>query len=117
MVKHIDTLYRLKDGKGTYEYEAVKHLPQEQVKKKGFHVGKTISVIQANGEVRTAYMFGEKHYSYNEQEIIALREQHKKDKEIQKERKQAITTIMNYINSKSLEDIKRIAKAIENLEV
>ena len=27
MVKHIDTLYRLKDGEGTYEYEAVKHLP------------------------------------------------------------------------------------------
>jgi hypothetical protein len=117
MIKHIDTLYRLKDGEGTYEYEAVKHLPQEQVRKKGFHFGETITVIQADGTTHIAYVFGEKYYSYNEQEIIELRERHKKNKALKKERERAIMPIISYLNKKSVENIKKIAKAIENLEV
>ena len=57
------------------------------------HMGRTIKVHQPDGSVRVAYMYGEKTWSYDEEEVIKHREE------------QAIIRAQKIARNKMLKDI------------
>jgi hypothetical protein len=116
MLRSVRDLYKIKGEKGIYEYGAVAHLPQENIRPVMFIVSKTATVHCADGSTKTAYLFGEKTWSYDEQEIISRREEYAKEKEEKKARKLALDTINLYLMNKTTKDLQRIAKAIEEME-
>ena len=116
MLRKVSELYKIKGKKGNYEYGAVAHLPQENIRPVMFIVGKTATVHCADGNIKTAYLFGEKTWSYDEQEIIARREEYAKEKEEKKVRRLALDTINLYLMNKTTKDLQRIAKAIKEME-
>lgn len=69
---------------------------------------KTIKVVQVDGSVKVAYMYGEHTFSYSEEERDAYREEQKALRETKKERKAMLDAIMAHYNSMSDEELKKV---------
>ena len=97
-IKHINDLWRKTEDKKVtyYEFDAIKHLPHTEVMRCHFIPrAKTISIVQADGSIKTAYVYGEKTWSYDKKAI----EKHKANAEQQRIEARMRNILMNKIKS------------------
>lgn len=94
MMMHITTIYFMKN-KDTHRYTYyTKDCAPTGARRLPYHTGKTIKVHQPDGTVATAYMYGEKTYSYSAQEVVEYREAQKAKREREAQRKAMLATLM-----------------------
>ena len=94
MMMDITTIYYVKN-KDTHRYTYyTKDCAPASARHLSYHTGKTVKVHQPDGTVATAYMYGEKTYSYNAQEVAEYREVQKAKREHEARRKAMLTAIM-----------------------
>ena len=94
MMMDITTIYYVKN-KDTHRYTYyTKDCAPASARHLSYHTGKTVKVHQPDGTVATAYMYGEKTYSYNAQEVVEYREAQKAKKEHEAQRKAMLATLM-----------------------
>ena len=114
MIHNINELYTIKGLYGIYEFEAVKKLPSTQVRRAGARpYGKTINVIQADGSKKIAYMYGEKTWSYDEEEINRHREACQKAREETRRRMALVDRLCTVCDKMTLEEFEKFVEKIE----
>ena len=114
MICNINELYVIKGQYGIYEFEAIKTLPSTQVRRAGARpYGKTIKVIQADGSKKIAYMYGEKTWSYDEEEINRHREACQKVREEARRRKLLTDRLHAVCDKMTLEEFEKFIEKIE----
>lgn len=114
MLHHINELYQIKGQKGIYEFEAVKNLPWTSVHKaSAMPRGSEIKVYQADGSYKIAYLYGEKTWSYNKEEIDNHRKASQEQKERARARKILTDKVLAVCAEMSIEELEKIIEKIE----
>ena len=109
---HITTIYTVRNNDTHRHTYYTKDCAPTGARPLLYHVGKTIKVHQPDGTVATAYMYGEKAYSYSAQEVAEYREAQKTKREHEAQRKAMLTTIMAHYEAM---DNEALAKAVATL--
>lgn len=108
----INTLYRIKHKVGVYSFDVAKQFATSDITPLQFYVGNTINVHQADGSIKVAYMYGEKTYSYSQQERDEYRKSMNEMRAKSKERKELLTKILNYYNEMSIEQLRGVVESL-----
>ena len=76
--------------------------------------GKTIKVNQPDGSIKIGYMYGEKTYSYNLEEVERYRAERKAEREKMAERRYLLDKIYEEYEKMETEELKKIVEKISN---
>lgn len=102
---HITTIYTIRNNETHRHTYYAKECAPTGARPLLYHVGKTIKVHQPDGTVATAYMYGEKAYSYSAQEVTEYREVQKAKREHEAQRKAMLATIMAHYEAMDTETL------------
>lgn len=111
-MKHISTIYVVRNYETHRHTYYTKECAPTGAVTLGYHTGKTINVHQEDGTVRTAYMYGEKSYSYDATEVAQYREAQATKRQREAERKAMLATIMAHYEAM---DTEALAKVVATL--
>ena len=116
MLHNIKELYNIKGQTGLYEFDVIKHLPHTAVHRAcAMPRGKEIKVYQVDGSYKTAYLYGEKTWSYNKEEIENHRKASQEQKEKARLRKELTNKILNRCAEMSIEELTKFIEGIDRI--
>lgn len=108
MIHNVNELYKVKRATAVafvYDYYSADCAPKG-AKRVSCHSGKTMRVHQADGSVRIAYFYGEKTWSYDQEELEAYRAQCNAEYEELKRRNRALKALNEYLQTLSTEELE-----------
>ena len=111
-MKHISTIYVVRNNETHRHTYYTKECAPAEARPMLYHTSKTINVHQEDGTVRTAYMYGEKSYSYDATEVAQYKEAQAAKRQREAERKAMLATIMTHYEAM---DTEALAKVIATL--
>lgn len=109
---HITTIYTVRNNDTHRHTYYTKECAPSNARPLLYHVGKTIKVQQADGSVQTAYMYGEKSYSYSAVEVAEYREAQAIKRAKDTERKAMLATIMAHYEAMDTETLAQVVAAL-----
>lgn len=109
---HITTIYTVRNNDTHRHSYYTKECAPANACPLRYYVGKTIKVQQADGTVATAYMYGEKSYSYSAVEVAEYREAQKTKREHEAQRKAMLTTIMAHYEAMDSETLAKVVATL-----
>ena len=106
-MRDIKELYYTKNTNGTYNYYEKENAPKD-AHKVLYKTGKTIKIIQKDGSVKVGYMYGEKQWSYSEEEVINHKQEQAELRVKNAKRNAMLKSIMEYYKTLSDEELQNI---------
>lgn len=111
-MRTIRDLYYTKNNNGTYNYYEKENAPRD-AKVVLYRQGKTIKIIQKDGSIKIGYLYGEKQWSYDEEEIRQHREEQAKLRTANANRNAMLKEIMDYYKTLSDEELKNFLNKLD----
>ena len=110
MIRNIREIHKVKKDNGLYDYYEASCAPKGAMPC-AWHTAKTINkVIQADGTTRIAYMYGEKTWSYDKEEIEQYRAEQSKIKAELLRRNKMLKAITAHYETMTTEELEEIVK-------
>lgn len=111
-MRTIRDLYYTKNNNGTYNYYEKENAPRD-AKVVLYRQGKTIKIIQKDSSIKIGYLYGEKQWSYDEEEIRQHREEQAKLRTANANRNAMLKEIMDYYKTLSDEELKNFLNKLD----
>ena len=110
-MKSVRELYKLKGTNGLFAYQV------EGSKPCLYHIANTAKVRQEDGTIQVAYFYGEKVWSYSEEERDEYRKNQQMKKELTKQSRAIIKNITEWLETLDLDELQTLENYLENLEL
>ena len=111
-MENIRTIYVVRNNETHRHTYYTKECAPINAKPLLYSQSKTLKVHQADGTVQTAYMYGEKTYTYSSVELAQYKEEQRALREAKRERKVMLDTIMAHYESMSDEELKKVLDTV-----
>lgn len=111
-MRSIRDLYYTKNENGTYNLYEKENAPKN-AKEVIYRTGKTIKIIQKDGTIKIGYLYGEKQWSYDEEEVKRHKEEQAKLREKSITRNKMLKEIMEYYKTLTDEELKEFLNRVD----
>ena len=111
-MRSIRELYYTRNEKGHYNFYEKENAPLDA--KRGISIqSKTIKIIQSDGLIKVGYMYGEKQWSYDEEEVKKHKEEQAKLRAESAARNKMLKEIMEYYKTLTDEELKDFLNRVD----